>query len=293
VTAPLVTIVILNWNGASDTVACLRSCAHLVDRPAPAIVVVDNASTDESVPEIRGEFPATPVIEAPSNLGYAGGNNLGIRWALEAGSEYIWLLNNDTRVGPRALTELVQALRADRGAAMAGSKILYDADPDRLWSAGGYFTRSGLARHRGFDQVDHGQFDQSGPVGYVTGCSLLVRAEVVRQIGLLLEEYFLYYEDVEWNARAHRLGWTSIYVPTSIVWHKVGASLTRKDNPRAYYYVTRNWMHFLGQSDPARLPLALARITAASALSLLRGDAGTAAARLRGVIDAARGRLGQ
>ena len=134
VTAPLVTIVILNWNGASDTVACLRSCAHLVDRPAPAIVVVDNASTDESVPEIHGEFPATPVIEAPSNLGYAGGNNLGIRWALEAGSEYIWLLNNDTRVAPRALAELVDALRADRGAAMAGSKILYDADPDRLWS---------------------------------------------------------------------------------------------------------------------------------------------------------------
>jgi GT2 family glycosyltransferase len=254
--------------------------------------VVDNASTDGSAGLIGQRFPDVGILETASNLGFAGGCNVGIRRALEMGSEFVWLLNNDTQVHPQALVTLVAALQAERTAGLAGSKIYYAADPSRLWFAGGYFTPSGLGRHRGQDQLDHRQFDDPGPVDYITGCSLLIRTEVVRQIGLLREDYFMYWEEVEWSARARRLGWNSIYVPSSVVWHKVGASLAQAESPKAYYYHARNWLDFVGHTAPARLPLALAHVAAASALSMLRGQPAMAAARMRGIADAARGRLG-
>ena len=287
-----VAIVVVNWNGVDDTIECLDSLALLAPRPEKRVLLVDNASTDGSAGLIGQRFPNVEILETASNLGFAGGCNVGIRRALDLGARFVWLLNNDTRVHPQALATLVAALDSERTAGLAGSKIYYDADPGRLWFAGGYFTPSGLARHRGQDQHDRRQFDDPGLVDYITGCSLLIRAEVIRQIGPLREDYFLYWEEVDWSARAKRRGWDSMYVPSSLVWHKVGASLAQEQSPKAYYYHTRNWLDFIGHASPARLPLALGHIAAAALLSLLRGRPAMAAARMRGIADAARGRLG-
>jgi GT2 family glycosyltransferase len=220
----LVCTVILNWNGLADTVACIRSCQQ-VAYPHNTLLVVDNGSTDGSVAGLRGLFPDLRIIETGANLGYAGGCNAGIEIALAYGAEFIWLLNNDTTVDPEALGELVATLQARPKAGIAGSKIFYATRPDVIWFGGGEVSaRWGYVRHRGQDEIDVGQHDDVTPCDFITGCSLLIRSHVVSQIGLMREDYFLYWEDVDWNARAVVAGWESLFVPTSRVWHRVSGS---------------------------------------------------------------------
>lgn len=220
----LVSTVILNWNGLADTVECIRSCQRLAYQ-RNMLLVVDNGSTDGSAATLRELFPELQIIETGANLGYAGGNNVGIETAIAHGAEFIWLLNNDTTVDPAALGDLVAALQAWPRARIAGSKILYSSQPDVLRFAGGEFSAWwGSARHRGYDEHDTGQHDVVERCDFVTGCSLLIRSSVVAEIGLMPEDYFLYSEDVDWNASAATAGWESLYVPTSRIWHRVSGS---------------------------------------------------------------------
>jgi GT2 family glycosyltransferase len=292
----LTAIVIVNWNGWLDTVECLRSCRQL-EGAEHVELVIDNGSTDRSVGELQSRFPGLRVLENGSNLGFAGACNVGIREALQAGAEFVWLLNNDTIVDRAALAELVRALQSSPQAAFAGSKIYYASRPDVLWFAGGDLPIHGSEPcHRGLDEPDLGRYDEPTPCGFITGCSLLVRTTAIASIGLMPEDYFLYWEDVDWNERAAAAGMERLYVPTSKVWHKVSASSRGEAgsrHPRMDRYSMRNFILFHRRHRPRGLALALLRgwLRTLKMLLVERRPKQSAAA-LRGMIDASAGRIG-
>ena len=246
---PFVCIVILNWNGWSDTLECVKSCRGLT-WPNFRIVLVDNGSTNGSEEHLRRQLPDLEILQSGSNLGFAGGCNVGICYALNSGADLVWLLNNDTVTDPEALTRLVEAMEGDTTAGIAGSKIYYHDDPSRIWFAGGIWEKGRLRlRHRGAHQLDKGQFDTICEMGSVSGCSLLISAAAIRDIGLMDESYFLYWEDVEWCARATEHHYRVLFVPESHVWHKISASAGQRSFSQ-YYYWTRNGFAFLRRHDP-------------------------------------------
>lgn len=239
-----VSIIILNWNSHQDTIECVESCLAL-DYTPYEIVLVDNASADGSEDILRKAFPRLKLIQTGINLGYAGGNNIGIRHALEKNADYIWLLNNDTVVTPQALKVLIAHAESNPAVGLVGSKILSYSEPSRLLSAGGRVDmRTGLTEHIGFGCEDTGQFDQPLDTGYLTGCSLLAKRKVIEDIGFMNESYFLYFEETEWCVKAIRRGYRLMYAPASVVYHKESVSV-RKIEGLIYYYLTRNRLYFI------------------------------------------------
>lgn len=286
-------IILVNWNGWRDTAACVESCAHLTGA-AYRLLVVDNHSSDDSVAQLRERFPHLRIEVTAENLGFAGGNNVGIELALAEGADFVWLLNNDTTVAPDSLSELLRAAAEHPGAGMFGSKVLYHARPDTIWFAGGFLDpkRAGYPRHVGADQVDDGRFDEPATADFLTGCSLLVRRQVIDQIGPVAEEFFMYWEDVEWCARAQAAGWECRYVPASRVWHKVASSI-RGAGHLNLRYETRNRLTFYRRYEPRRYRRVLAW-TLRDVLALaVRLHLSNARARLAGVLDHLRGRTGR
>ncbi|OAO76716.1 glycosyltransferase family 2 protein [Anoxybacillus flavithermus] len=242
-----VAIIILNWNAYDDTFECLKSLEHLT-YPYFHVFLVDNDSQDDSFKKLQqnykeGKFNLDiTFIQIGANLGFAGGNNVAIKEAYEQGYQYFWMLNNDTVVDPNALTPLVEALEADRQIGIVGSKIYYYGT-NRVWFAGGEVNKwTGKTRHIGYKQMDTGQYNNSKEVDYITGCSLFFSRRLLEDIGYMTEDYFLYYEETEWNIRAKQKGWSIVYVPESVVYHKVSAASGGENNisPHAYYYFIRN-----------------------------------------------------
>ena len=221
---PSVYVIILNWNRKEDTIACLRSLEK-VKYPDFSLVLVDNASSDGTVEQVKRDFPAVEIIVNPRNLRFAGGNNIGIECALRNGADYVLLLNNDTIVDPDFLSELVRTAESEKNIGMAGSKIYYYDDPKRIWFAGGKVEFwNGWVSHIGIREMDHGQHDTTKQVDYLTGCCLLVKREVIEKVGKLDESYFIYGEDADWCIRASAVGFKLFYVPSSVIWHKVSSS---------------------------------------------------------------------
>ncbi|MEK7326115.1 MAG: glycosyltransferase family 2 protein [Chloroflexota bacterium] len=244
-TPPRVAIIILNWNGLKDTLACLESLRRL-DYPACEIVVVDNGSTDESVATIRAAYPVVTLIETGENLGYVGGNNAGLKYAQSTKADYALLLNNDTEVDPGFLKLLVDVAENDPKVGIVGPMIYYYTQPDVIWSAGGAIDwNKGLPWMVGLDEREQGQFGtQPRPVDFVTGCALLIKMPVVERVGLLDERFFAYYEETEWCARVARAGYKILHVPQAKLWHKI-SPLARATSPTVHYYMTRNRLLFL------------------------------------------------
>ncbi len=224
---PLSCIVVLNWNGAEDTLACLESLAA-VSSPSCRVLVVDNGSTDGSVERIREVFVDIELLLLPSNIGYAGGNNGGFRRVLEMKAEFVIFLNNDTLVDADFCAPLVETLQRNPSAGIAVPKIFYLDRPDTLWYAGGVVNLStGLIRHVGLRKKDASQFDRPGVTGYATGCCFAMRCRDFEEAGGFDEGFRMYAEDVDLSLRIRSRGMTINYVPSSRVWHKVSASLTR------------------------------------------------------------------
>ena len=188
------------------------------------ILLVDNASSDGTVEAVAREFPTVSIVSNSTNLRFAGGNNVGIRIAMDRGADFILLLNNDTTVDPDFLTELVAGASAG-SAGMTGPKIYFYDDPKRIWYAGGKIEWwKGWISHIGVRENDHGQYDNKISTDYISGCCVLVSREVIERVGVLDEAYFIYGEDADWCVRATRAGYPLLYAPTAKIWHKLSVS---------------------------------------------------------------------
>lgn len=240
-----VAIVVLNWNGRDDTLACLASLGQL-DYPVYEVIVVDNGSSDDSAAAIRAAYPQVTLIETGDNLGYVGGNNVGLEHARTIGADYALLLNNDTEVAPDFLRLLVEAAEADPTIGIMGPTIYYFDRPGVIWSAGGAIDWGwGDTRMIGVDKVDQGQFGLSPrPVDFVSGCAMLIKMSSIDQMGLLDPRFFAYYEETEWCVRVARAGFKIVHVPQAKIWHKISPT-AREASPQVHYYMTRNRLLFL------------------------------------------------
>ncbi len=241
---PSVTCVVLNWNGWADTIQCLEAlerCAY----PRLTVVVVDNGSTNDSVARIRAAHPAVPLLEAGRNLGFAGGNNIGIRYALERGAEYIWLLNNDTEAATDALSELVGKAMSDPRIGAVASVCYYADSPSTVqaWAGARMNLWIGYARNSTTPHPDdwfHSLY----------GASILLRSEALQDAGLLDEGFFHYWEETELCLRLLEKRWRLAAAPESKILHKVAGSTGRK-SPVLDRYFTASGLRILRLHSPA------------------------------------------
>lgn len=237
---PSVNIVILNWNGWKDTIECLQSVQQINYRNF-CVLVVDNGSSDKSVEQIQQAFPDVDILQTGANLGYAGGNNVGIRWALEHGADYILLLNNDTVVATDILSAFINAEKLLPAGSILGAKIFFYNEPGKLWFAGGQWnSRSNSFEHIGHGQSDSAEYNRMAEVDYITGCALFVGADTFKEVGLLDERFFLSYEETDWCYRARASGHKCIVVPDAKLWHKISSSFGGADTPLFNYFMVRN-----------------------------------------------------
>lgn len=253
-----VAIIILNWNAYDDTFECLKSLEHLT-YPYFHVFLVDNASQDNSFDKLQEDYKEgkfnVPItfIQTGANLGFAGGNNVAIKEAYNQGYQYFWLLNNDTVVDPNALTPLVDSIKKDPTIGIAGSKIYYYGT-NKIWFAGGIVNKlTGNTKHIGMKDIDSEKYSSVLDVDYVTGCSLFFRKEILDTVGYMVEDYFLYYEETDWNLRASQMGWKIKYIPTSVVYHKVSSSSGGESNisPAVNYYLIRNAIAMIKRTQPS------------------------------------------
>ncbi|HDK02609.1 MAG TPA: glycosyltransferase family 2 protein [Gammaproteobacteria bacterium] len=224
---PAVAVIVLNWNGWRDTVSCLDALERL-EYPRREVIVVDNGSTDGSVDHIRAVFPTVRLLEAGANLGFSGGCNLGIRDALDCGFDYVWLINNDAKADPTALSALVETAEADPRIGATGSVIYHMDRPDTVqeWGGGRVNLWSGRMRI----------MTAPSDLNYLSGCSLLIHSGVLRRTGLLDERFFLYWEDIDLCRRLLRLDYRLAVAPESRVYHRGSASMGRGSTLQAFYF---------------------------------------------------------
>jgi len=228
--------VVLSWNRRDDTLACLESLRGI------ETVCVDNGSTDGSAEAVAESFPEVELIRHGENLGYAAGNNAGIRLALERGADWVWLVNNDAVVDAGAAAALEEAARVRPDAGVLACKVYFAEPPDLLWYAGGRFNLllGYSGRQDGYGQRDDGRFDALRDVERATGAAMAVSRAAIERAGLLDEDLFAYVEDVEWCLRIRRAGFAVVFVPGARVWHRVSASTGGAGSAASLYYDTRN-----------------------------------------------------
>lgn len=301
-----VVISLLNFNGKKNTLECLGSLKNIKrDNFRLTIIVVDNASSDGSVESIKhyvssSKYDEVKIIENKKNLGFSGGHNMAINYALEKNADYILILNNDTYVNENFLTELLNVAGKNTSAGILTPKIYFapgfEFHKDRylkneigkvLWYGGGRMDWANVIGHnRGVDEVDRGQYDKTEETEIATGCCMLLAKEVIGRVGMFDDRYYLYYEDADLSMRVKRKGFGIIYVPKSIIWHKNAGSAGGSGSVLQDYYITRNRLLFGFRYSPIRSKLALSR----ESLSLfLRGRQW----QKRGVMDFYLGRLGR
>jgi GT2 family glycosyltransferase len=240
---PLVGCVVLNSNRREDTLECLGSIAAAGDGRLRTFVL-DCQSTDGSVAAVRSGFPDVQVIELERNLGYAGNNNVGIEAALDAGVEWVFVLNEDTVLAPDCLPRLMDVARTDPHIGILGPMVYHHDEPGIIQSAGGGLTARWQGFHHGQNQPDAGQFTGAHDVQWISGCAILVRREVIEGVGALDPRFFIYWEETEWCVRAGKAGWRVVQVPAAKVWHK-GVQRDYRPKPSVTYYSTRNRLFML------------------------------------------------
>jgi GT2 family glycosyltransferase len=295
--AERVVAVVLNWNGTDDTVACVRSLVALGDSRLE-VLVVDNGSRTPPDAALTAAGIDVPVMHTPQNLGYAGGNNLGIRWARERGADFVWVLNNDAEVEAGALDSLLAASRRHPRAGAFGSRVLRGDDPSRIWVAWGRVTwRQSLIELVGENAPDGPAYDVEQEVEWIPGCSILFRSEAIDDVGGFDEEFFAYHEDVDWAARARARDWTCVYVPGSRVIHHIHGSsggAAHYGGFRKYLSARNSILYAIRHGTVAQRLLLALSIVVTFPFQLLRrafrGEAAGAWIKQRGWRDALAGR---
>lgn len=311
-------IVILNWNGWQDTIDCLKSLCYL-DSTEFTVIVVDNASNNDSRQRITtwtapdGGLAFKGIIEyadietidvnlshrtwvyvqSNNNGGFSSGNNIGIRLALRTGCEYVWLLNNDTIVDANALNALHDRMAAMTNIGMCGSILRFYDDRDIVQAAGGvhfnFFRARGTQLGQGLHYSDPkiSALAKEEPT-YISGASLLVSSEFLRDVGLMEESYFLYFEEIDWAVRASPR-WVTSTALDSIVYHKEGASIgtdsRAKRSPLSQYYLHRNLIRFYALRKTWLLPVALISTAKELVKLLIKRDWMLAKVTVKALID--------
>ncbi|MBN1668440.1 MAG: glycosyltransferase family 2 protein [Anaerolineales bacterium] len=285
----LVQIITLNWNRKADTLACLQSLVALT-YPRKHILVVDNGSTDGSPAAIAAAFPEVEQIVNPVNLGFAGGFNLGLRWALQGEAPYVFILNNDTSLAPEALDHLVAAsVPPDVG--VTAPIIYYAGAPDQIWSAGA--GRSWLTLDATGNQGRGQTFTSPTERAFISGCGMLIKRVVLQQVGLFDEDFFVYYEDADYSLRVEQAGYRMLVVPQAKMWHKVSQSSQGSDSPGERYWMGRSSVlffrkHVRGWRWWIVLPWRLGSAIKILFRLLIKGRRAAAQAYLKGLWDGAR-----
>lgn len=237
---PTVYAVVLNYNGAEDTKKCVRSLQQS-GYSTLEIVLVDNASPDSSAEILAKTFSDLPLIRQPTNAGYAAGNNAGIRYALGKNADYILIVNNDVVVEKGFLEPMVALMLRDTGIGVVNAKVFYQSTPYEIFSAVGEFSRwlcTGL--NKGRDKTACQSSTLECDVDYICGVLLLVRREVFETVGLLDEQFFMYFEDMEFSRRV-RTRYRLAYTARSVAFHKSGGGKGWRTYTELYlYYHTRN-----------------------------------------------------
>lgn len=239
---PLVSIISVNWNNSYDTVEMLTSLQE-ISYPNYEVIIVDNNSTKDNISELKIEFPEVRLVMSPRNLGFAGGNNLGLNYA---NGDYILLLNNDTVVTQDFLEPLVRLMEFDMSIGVVSPKIYFYDEPQKIQYAGTTEINKITSRGKklGYGTTDSGKYDSISSTGYANGACMLVRQSLIRKIGFLRPDYFLYYEETDFCVRVKKFGFKVCYNPDSKIYHKISSS-TGEGSPLKTYYLNRNRILFI------------------------------------------------
>jgi GT2 family glycosyltransferase len=247
-------IVIINWNSfdlTSDTLASLSSTSY----KNYDIIVVDNFSTDNSAAQLEKDFPSIILLRSDENKGFTGGNNLGFDYAINEGYEYVMMLNNDVAVESDFLEPLVVKLDMDEKIGGVQPLIYFYHDRELIWNAGSrYNAIFGIPYILGYYRKDKGQLQRKKQksIDWITGCAFMIRTEVLKKVGVLKQDFFIYYEDVDLSFRIKEAGYALAYEASSVVYHKTGMSHKSKEklkegylNPKVHYLNARNRLFVL------------------------------------------------
>lgn len=240
--APLVSIITINYNSISVTCELLKSLRS-INYKNIEIIVVDNASRENPLREIEFLYPEVKVIVSSKNLGFAGGNNLGYNYS---SGEYLFFVNNDTELEPNCIRPLIQRLENNNSIGIVSPKIKYFDQKDLIQYAGFSAINPYTARNHGIGtlEVDTGQYDTATYTHYAHGAAMMVKRSVIEKVGLMPEDFFLYYEELDWCEQMKRAGYKIFYEPKSIVYHKESFSIGQ-NSPLKTYYLTRNRILFM------------------------------------------------
>ena len=252
---PLVSIITINYNESEVTLDLLDSVRKL-SYTNYEVIVVDNASPNDNPDKIKENFPEVNLIKSPENLGFAGGNNLGVK---QAKGEYLLFINNDTIVPPNFIQPLVETLQKNNRIGMVSPKIKFHWDPTLIQYAGYTPMNKWTIRNNsiGYHQKDNGDFDEPKETQSIHGAAMMVPKKVVDEVGMMTEIYFLYYEEHDWAEMVKRAGYKIFYQPESYILHKESIS-TGKFSPLKTYYISRNRILFARRNfKPLSLAISL------------------------------------
>ncbi|HEX8182290.1 MAG TPA: glycosyltransferase family 2 protein [Candidatus Saccharimonadales bacterium] len=241
---PIISTIILTWNSQAFIEDCINSVIQ--SSLKSEIIVIDNNSSDNTRTLVKSKFQNIELVNTGSNLGYAAGNNVGVRKVIDQqNSDYIFILNPDAILDVKCLEELVKVALASPSSAILSPKIKY-IDGNALWYAGAYIDWStGESPHRGQGEIDSRQYEQIQPVSRASGCAMLISIDAIKKVGLMDESFFLYYEETDWSVSFSDMKYEITYVPKAICRHAVSASTGGFFTPNYQYYVTRNSLLFL------------------------------------------------
>jgi GT2 family glycosyltransferase len=244
-----VAIILLNWNGYQHSLDCLKSLAELTYTNYQ-VILVDNHSEDDSGARLKEAFPSIELIQNEENVGFTGGNNVGIAFAMNQGCDYVLLLNNDTKVKPDFLDKLLETAAAKPNAGIVQPLILLMEDPRLIWSAGGSINALGSAKTNG-DRLPLSSLTRDNEeLDWATGCCMLLPRDVIDKVGSMAPAFFAYFEDVDWSLRIRKAGFRLYLAPQSIIFHEGNASSKQKSSegtlsPTVFYLHARNQLFLL------------------------------------------------
>lgn len=293
---PLVISVILNTNRRQDLLVCLASLEKS-DYLNHKIIVLDNASSDGSVEATEKAFSEVEISKLSRNLGYAGNNNVGIAHAVTQGAEWIFVLNEDTVVAQDCLSKLISAGESDPRIGITGPLVYNHDEALLIQSAGGRLDRYWRAWHLLENELDEGQYSQTHEVDWISGCAIMVRRDVIEEVGALDERFFYYWEETEWCLRAHKQGWRIVHVPLAKLWHK-GVQRDYRPSAGVTYYNTRNRFFAMAKHNAPLVAWLIAWVQTLRTLTIWsikptwRNKRDHRDAMWQGIVDFLRGRWG-